>query len=69
MAGRHQRPEPTLPRQPWYVWILLVPPPLVILFVFAGWWQHYRPALVALGAATSILSAVMQYRRRRISTG
>src|ERR1700722_11099305 len=47
MAGRHQRPEPTAPRQPWYVWILLVPPPLVILFVLAGWWQHYWPALVA----------------------
>src|SRR5262249_23528746 len=32
MAGRHQSREPTLPGQPWYVWILLVPPPLAILF-------------------------------------
>lgn len=69
MAGRHQRPEPTLPGQPWYVWILVIPPPLAILFVLAGWWQSYRIVPIAVGLAISAMSAVLQFRRRRTSTG
>jgi hypothetical protein len=68
MAGTHQKPEPEpIPtRSPWYVWILLVPPPLIILFVLAGWVEHYRLALVAAGLTLSILSLVLQFRNDRV---
>jgi hypothetical protein len=65
MAGRHSRPEPPAPGQPWYVWILLAPPLVTILFVLAGWWDHYRPVLVTAGPALSILSLFLQHRNRK----
>jgi hypothetical protein len=68
MAGRHQKPEPPMPGTPWYLWILLAPPLLSILFVLAGWWPHYRAIPIAAGLATSALSAVMGYRKRRTTT-
>lgn len=67
MTGRHTRPEPSAPapRTPWYVLILLAPPSVTILFVLAGWWEHYRLVMVTVGIALSVLSFVMQLRNNR----
>jgi hypothetical protein len=66
MTGRHTRPEPPAPRTPWYVWILLAPPLVTIMFVLAGWWEHYRLPLVTAGVALSILSLILQLRNNRV---
>jgi hypothetical protein len=69
MDGRHQRPEPPIRRQPWYIWILPVPPLLGLVFALAGWWPRYRFVAIAAGSALVILSVVLQFRDRRKSTG
>lgn len=62
MAGRHSRPEARVPPHRWYVWMLLVPPPVTIVFVLAGWWPHYRLVPVIAGSVLAVLSLVLQYR-------
>ena len=67
MVGRHAVHVPNArQRRPWYVVGLPLIPLAVIVFVLAGWWDHYKLVPIGLGLVFATLSLWMQHRRTRL---